>query len=171
MQIKAIAVRFATMIGYLENEEEIKAALKVHSDGRIWMHSGDLGYVDENGDVFIQGRIKRIYLTVFNGAPFKINPNRIEESLRKHSALFECGVVCIPHGMNVYLPIAFCVLRDDCNATQATVEKELRDLAKVDLPDFDEPVKYFFKAELPHTGQGKTDYRILEEEAAKGYTS
>lgn len=123
MQIKAIAVRFATMIGYLENEEETKAALKVHSDGRIWMHSGDLGYVDENGDVFIQGRIKRIYLTVFNGAPFKINPNRIEESLRKHSALFECGVVCIPHGMNVYLPIAFYVLRDDCNATQATVEK------------------------------------------------
>ena len=155
----------STMLGYLENEHETKSALKEHKDGRIWMHSGDLGYVDENGDVFIQGRIKRIYLTVFNGAPFKINPNRIEEVLRKHPAVFECGVVCIPHGMNVYLPMAFCVLKDESNATQAKVEKELREIAKVDLPDFDAPVKYFFKEVLPHTGQGKIDYRMLEEEA------
>lgn len=159
----------STMIGYLENEKETKSALKMHNDGRVWMHSGDLGYVDENGDVFIQGRIKRIYLTVFNGAPFKINPNRIEEALRKHPALFECGVVCIPRGMNVYLPIAFCVLKDDSSATQSRVEEELRGIAKVDLPDFDAPVKYCFKDELPHTGQGKIDYCLLEEEAEKNY--
>ena len=159
----------STMIGYLENEEETKKALRQHSDGRIWMHSGDLGYVDENGDVFIQGRIKRIYLTVFNGAPYKINPNRIEEALIKSEALFECGVVCIPHGMNVYLPIAFCVLKDECTLSQAQAEEELRAIAKVDLPDFDEPVKYFFKDNLPHTGQGKIDYRMLEEEAEKSY--
>ena len=75
----------------------------------------------------------------------------------------------IPHGMNVYLPIAFCVLRDDCKVSQEKVEEELRILAKNDLPDFDEPVKYIFKESLQHTAQGKIDYRLLEEEAEKTY--
>ena len=60
-------------------------------------------YVNEHCDVLIQGRIKRIYLTVFNGAPFKINPNRIEEALQKNPSLAECGVVCIPHGIYAHL--------------------------------------------------------------------
>jgi acyl-coenzyme A synthetase/AMP-(fatty) acid ligase len=60
-------------------------------------------------------------------------------------------------------------LKDECTLSQAQVEEELRAIAKVDLPDFDEPVKYFFKDSLPHTGQGKIDYRMLEEEAEKSY--
>ncbi len=155
----------STMLGYVENEEATSAALKQHSDGRVWMHSGDLGYVDENGDVFIQGRMKRIYLTVFQGAPYKINPNRIEEALIQHDTVLECGVVCIPNGPNVYLPIAFCVLNEGCSETPSSVENELRELSKVELPEFDAPAKYIFKDCLPHTAQGKIDYVALEEMA------
>ena len=153
----------STMLGYLENEEATTAALKQHDDGRVWMHSGDLGYVDENGDVFIQGRMKRIYLTVFQGAPYKINPNRIEEALIQHDAVSECGVVCISNGPNIYLPIAFCVLHEGCSATLSGVETELRELSKVELPEFDAPARYFFQDSLPHTAQGKIDYLALEE--------
>lgn len=155
----------SVMLGYLENEEETGKALRLHSDGRVWMHSGDLGYVDENGDVFIRGRIKRIYLTVFNGAPYKINPNRIEEALIRNPSLSECGVVCVPEGMNTYLPVAFCVLKGDCALPRSRVEEELRAAAKADLPEFDEPAGYIFKDSLPHTGQGKIDYCLLEKEA------
>lgn len=156
----------STMLGYLEDEEETRKALRRHSDGRIWMHSGDLGYLDENGDVFILGRIKRIYLTVFNGAPCKINPVRIEETLIKNPSLSECGVVCIPDGKNLYVPVAFCALKGDCTLSQPQAEKELRAAAEAGLPDYAEPVRYFFKDSLPHTGQGKIDYCALEEEAA-----
>ena len=109
--------------------------------------------------------MKRVYLTVFQGAPYKINPNRIEETLIRHEAVSECGVVCISDGPNTYLPIAFCVLEKSCDSTQTSVEKELQALSKADLPGFDEPVKYIFVDCLPRTAQGKVDYRALEEMA------
>ena len=71
--------------------------------------------------------------------------------------------------MNTYLPVAFCVLKEDCALPRSRVEEELRAAAKADLPEFDEPAGYIFKDSLPHTGQGKIDYCLLEKEAAEIY--
>jgi len=155
----------SVMLGYIGNEEETKKMIRMHSDGQVWIHSGDLGYVDENGNVFIQGRIKRIYLTMMSGLHSKIFPDRIEQTLSKHPDIRECGVVCIATEKNVYTPFAFCSLKNEKSEEELT--KELVSLAKDDLPEYDLPVKYIFVQTLPRTSQGKIDYRALEERAAK----
>ena len=45
------------MMGYLDNEKETNAVLQVHSDGNIWLHTGDIGYMDKNGVIFYQSRL------------------------------------------------------------------------------------------------------------------
>ena len=155
------------MIGYLNNENETNAVLEKHNDGRLWLHSGDLGYVDEKGNVFIQGRMKRIYLTIMNGLHSKIFPDRIEQALIKQPDVLECGVICVNKGKNVYRPVAFCVLKDSNQSAQNEVEKELKILAIKELPEYDLPERYVFCDALPHTSHGKIDYRALEERATK----
>ena len=155
------------MIGYLDNEEETDMVLKRHADGTLWVHSGDLGYVDENGNVFIQGRIKRIYLTMVNGLHSKIFPDRIEQTLMKSPNLSECGVICVEEEKSVYRPVAFCVQKESSGATQSEAEEELKDLAKKELPEYDLPERYVFCDALPHTSHGKIDYLALEKQAEK----
>ena len=153
------------MLGYLDNPEETQAAIRTHKDGGIWMHSGDLGYVDENGNVFIQGRLRRIYLTSFQGAPSKIFPDRIEQTLMKNPALHECGVVCITSMECMYKPVAFCVMNDNKGENQSIIEQELLEQCRKELPAFAVPVSFIFMDELPRSAHGKVDYRALEEEA------
>lgn len=153
----------STMLGYLENEEETKNALRVHDDGLVWMHTGDLGYVDEDGNVFIKGRLKRIYLTEYNGALAKIFPDRIEQTLQQSELLSDCGVVCVQSSGGVYQPVAFCVLKSGYRKDTEEAENELHELSQKELPEYDLPVRYIFKDELPRTAHGKIDYRALEE--------
>lgn len=68
-----------------------------------WLHSGDLAYYNENGEVFIVDRLKEIIK--YKG--YQISPNKIENLLQSHPAVLEVGVVGIPHPIYDELPIAF----------------------------------------------------------------
>jgi long-chain acyl-CoA synthetase len=50
----------ALMMGYLNNEAETNEALQIHEDGHVWLHSGDLGYMDEDGFIFCKGELKEL---------------------------------------------------------------------------------------------------------------
>ncbi|MCR5798647.1 MAG: fatty acid--CoA ligase family protein [Lachnospiraceae bacterium] len=68
------------MIGYYQKDEETDRIIKVHADGRRWLHTGDLGRINEDGAVFITGRIKRIVMTRgSDGNPTKMFPDRVED--------------------------------------------------------------------------------------------
>lgn len=69
------------MLGYYANEKETNQLLRVHSDGKTWIHSGDLGYMDSDGFVFIEGRTKRL---IIRHDGFKIFPTLIENKITSY---------------------------------------------------------------------------------------
>lgn len=81
------------MLGYKDNPDETNKIIHIHKDGKKWLHAGDLGYIDEDGAVFIVGRIKRIILTVHNDVPGKIFPSNVEYEINKHKDVESVCVV------------------------------------------------------------------------------
>lgn len=153
----------SVMLGYVRNETETKEMLRIHSDGSVWVHTGDVGYINENGSVFIKGRMKRIYLTIKNNIHGKIFPDRVEKLLNQHPAVSDCCVVCVPGEKDVNIPIAYC----ESNSASENIEAELLSLCKEELPEYAVPARIVFLPALPRTAMGKIDYRALEERAAK----
>ena len=153
------------MIGYIDNPEENAQMMREHKDGKVWLHTGDLGYVNENGSVFIKGRMKRIYFTQQNGTVSKIFPDRIEKAISAHSEVASCCAVCYAAKENSYLPSAFVVLKENCQLERDVVIEQLKELCNAELPEYSQPVEYHFRGSLPLTPVGKPDYRALEKEA------
>ena len=151
------------MNGYYHRPEETAAVLRRHEDGNLWMHSGDLGYIDENGCIFLDGRLKRIIIQ-FNG--MKVNPFEIEKTLLTDEGVAECCVVGTPdlQHSSGSLPVAFVVPAGESESHEA-LEARLRALCDAELLERYRPVRYCFTGSLPLTPNGKVDYRALEESA------
>lgn len=153
-----------TMVGYYNNETETNNVIKKHDDGLMWVHSGDVGYIDEDGFVFIKDRIKRV---IIRHDGFKVFPSLIEKTVDTNdNVVSNCavGIADTSHSQGK-LPIVFAVLSDSANAE--TVKAELFELCKKELPEYVQPVDFVFIDKMPLTSIGKVDYRELEKEAAK----
>ncbi|MBE6928588.1 MAG: acyl--CoA ligase [Ruminococcaceae bacterium] len=151
-----------TMVGYYNNETETNNVIKKHDDGLLWVHSGDIGYIDEDGFVFIKDRIKRV---IIRHDGFKVFPSLIEKTVDTNdNVVSNCavGIADTSHSQGK-LPIVFAVLKDGCNAD--TVKKELFELCQKELPEYVQPVDFVFIDKMPLTPIGKVDYRVLEEKA------
>lgn len=156
----------STMLGYYKNDEATNDLIKIHSDNHKWVHSGDLGYVDEDGFVFLTGRIRRIILTSYTEIPSKIFPDQIEKVIMKHPAVFQCCVVSDPHPKYKFVTKAHIVLNKEFAEKETIVQNEIEQLCRDNLPEYSVPFSYCFKQELPLTAVGKVDWRKLEEEAS-----
>ena len=152
-----------TMLGYFENDEATSNMLRVHSDGKVWVHSGDIGYINQNGSLFIVDRIKRMMIR-YDG--FKIFPSIIENVLSSHKAVDSCKVVAINDANHTQgkLPKAHIVLKDEYKGKEDTVLTELKELCAEQLPEYVQPVDYKLRDNLPLTPIGKIDYISLERE-------
>jgi len=151
------------MLGYYGKPEETESILKKHSDGSMWIHSGDLGYIDEDGCVYIDGRLKRMIIR-YDG--FKVFPPFIENVVSTHEAVQTCcavGMLDKSHRQGK-LPIVHVVLRAEYKGKEAEIQEKLIELCKKELPEYAQPEAYRFCDELPLTAIGKVDYRALEEE-------
>ena len=156
----------STMIGYLNDPDETDNILRRHKDGLLWVHSGDLGYISENGFIHISGRLKRYMLCIANGVQKKVFSLDIEKVLLKHPEVEKCAVVPIDDETVNQAPVAFIVL-SDLNADQSAAETALSEYAEQNLEPICRPRKYFFVPKYPLTKVGKVDYRALERMAAE----
>lgn len=152
-----------TMLGYYNNEAETAKILREHEDKKIWVHSGDLGYIDEDGCLFIVGRSKRL---IIRHDGFKIFPTLIENTVSGHKAVDSCCAVGVrdKNFSQGKLPIVYVTLKSEFSDKESTVKSELYELCEKELPEYEQPVDFIFKKELPLTNIGKIDYRALEEE-------
>lgn len=153
-----------TMVGYYNNETETNNVIRKHDDGLMWVHSGDIGYIDEDGFVFIKDRIKRV---IIRHDGFKVFPSLIEKTVDTNdNVVSNCavGVADTSHSQGK-LPIVFAVLNDGANAE--SVKAELFELCKKELPEYVQPADFVFIDKMPLTPIGKVDYRALEKEAEK----
>lgn len=152
------------MNGYYNKKEETNAVLRDHGNGIFWLHTGDMGYIDENGCVFLDGRMKRIIIQ-FNG--MKINPYEIEKVLLKEEMVKECCVVGAndtKHGTGA-VPIAFIVADPSNELKPKELEKRITELCQKELVERYRPAEFRFIDQLPLTPNGKIDYRTLEKTA------
>ena len=140
--------------------------IHIHSDNQKWVHTGDLAYVDEDGFVFLVGRIKRIILVANCEVCYKVFPNTIEEKIKENKDVFQACVIGATKGNDKVLR-ACVVLKEETVGRETEVEAKLRELFARDMSDFHRPTYYEFMKELPLTAAGKVDYRKLEEKYAE----
>ena len=153
------------MLGYYNNSEATDEIVRTDEHGTRWLHTGDLGYMDENGALYVTGRIKRIHMTKGNdGNITKIFPDRIEKAVYMHPAVDLCCVVGVPDQMRINYPKAFVVLKDK-GLDNNNITEEIRQICRENLPDYMVPDEIEYRDDLPRTPRGKIDYRALEEMA------
>ncbi len=160
-QVGEICMQCLSMMsGYKDNKEETNILFKEHSDGSRWIHTGDLGYIDEDGFIFVEGRMKRMIMTINNGVVYKVFPSQIEEVLNEHNFVHESCVVGMKKGSNIVLK-AYLVLELGCEDTRQMLYMELEQLCEK-LAENQRPDTYEVLNEFPRTPAGKVDYRNLE---------
>ena len=154
----------AVMLGYLDDPEATAQTLKVHGDGRTWLHTGDLGKMDADGFFYFSVRLKRM----IKSSGFNVYPAQVEAVLREHPAVAEVCVIGVPDAAQVERVKACVVLREPATAG-AALEEALIAHCRERLIKWSCPREVEFVAELPLTKVGKIDYRELaRRHAARG---
>ena len=151
------------MLGYHNNPEETDKIIRTHADGTKWIHSGDIGYMDEDGFLYIRGRIKQIIIK-FDG--HKVFPVQIEGIINRHKAVAACTVVGIqdPDHAQGSVPLGVVELKKDIPAEQKeTIRKEILQMCDELLEERGKPSDVTFIDEMLHTALAKHDYRALTE--------
>ena len=150
------------MKGYYNDEELTNTVIKTHSDGSVWLHTGDSGVIDTDGVVTVKGRITRV-IFVFPTA--KIYPSALESAISKVSGVREvcvCQTPDLEHD-GFQQPICFIVPDKDYNPDE--VLENVNKLCERDFPDYARPKNVYLREFLPLTKVGKPDVRALEAEA------
>ena len=147
------------MMGYLNNKEETDKVLKRHKDGKIWLHTGDAGYIAPNGVIYFTQRIKRVIIS----SGFNVYPSLIEEVICKHPKVKQCCVIGVPHPYKIHVAKAYVVLNDGIEPN-IKIEAEIRLLCKKNLAIYALPKSIEFRDDLPKTLYNKIDYKKLESE-------
>ena len=148
---------------YYKNPEATNDTIRLHSDGKYWVHSGDYGYINSDGNLFLKGRIKRIIVT-YEG--FKVSPNDIEKVLMNTGLVSECCAVGIKDNQNGYgaIPVANVVLNKNAFLEDENeIVKKLEMACAVALTERYRPRNIIVRDSLPMTDVGKIDYRALED--------
>lgn len=154
------------MIGYFGDPEHTAQTLRTHSDGLTWVHTGDLGHMDEDGFVYIEGRLKRVIIR-FDGN--NVYPGAIEEVINTHEDVMMVTAVGVddidaPQGQRPYV---FYTVRPECKKSESEITEEISDLCKKALAERMQPKYYSRIDKMPLTPLGKVDYRELEKRADK----
>jgi long-chain acyl-CoA synthetase len=146
------------MAGYWNRPDETAVVLREHTGEtgtERWLHTGDRGYLDEDGYLFIVDRMKDLIKT----SGYQVWPREIEEVLAAHAAVAEVGVAGVPDQAKGEMVKAWVVLRAGHSAT----EEELRAYCREKLAPYKVPSRVEFRADLPKTLVGKILRRALRD--------
>ena len=149
------------MTGYLNNKAETDLVLKRHSDGKIWLHQGDLGWCDEEGHFFMTDRIKNIFMRT----GFNVHPSKIAEFISSLPYISECAVLGVPDPKEQMVPAAYMVINPDCKEEKDSILKSVQKECEINLSETDMPAHWYFVDSIPRNAGGKVDNRALEKEA------
>ncbi len=155
------------MLGYYKMPQETAEILVKDDAGVQWIRTGDLGYMDQDGLLFHRGRIRRIYMTTYEGQPAKIFPLLVEDALNRSDAVRGCSVVGRKRQDSDYYEAVAFVVKANPQADEAQLRQELLALCQEAVSTYMIPAKFRFVDALPLTPIGKVDFRALEQAAAQ----
>ena len=150
------------MLGYMDNPEETAQTLKLHADGRVWLHTGDLGFMDADGFVYFKQRLKRVIIT----SGYNVYPSQLENIIDGHEKVLLSCVIGVKDPYRVQKVKAYVVPMPGIAPSEA-LKQEILDYCKERIARYAVPRDLEFRKELPKTLVGKVAYRVLEEEANK----
>ena len=150
----------SVMKGYLNNEEETARTLRKLADGNIWLYTGDLGKMDEDGYVYFRQRIKRMIIT--NG--YNVYPGQLENIIDGLKEVAYSCVIGVKDPKRMQRVRAYVVLNEGYKADNKMKETIMQAL-RLHIAQYALPKEIIFRNELPKTLVGKVHYRLLEEEA------
>lgn len=149
----------SVMMGYLNDVKETMQTLREHNDGLLWLHTGDIGAMDEDGFVYFKQRLKRIIIS----SGYNIYPTYIENVISSHPDVLTCTVIGVDHPYKVQVAKAYIVLKDGVNPTEK-IKNEIKELCKKNLAKYSLPSEYEFRDSLPRTLVGKVAFKELADE-------
>lgn len=145
------------MEGYLNNEEETNKVLRKHSDGKTWLHMGDLGYIDQDGCFFHKHRLSDVFMR----RGFNVHPGKITELLNTIPEIKSAGVIVVEHPIEEMIPVACISLYSEFDNDQ--VKEKIENICKNNLDDMAIPYEYIYMDELPLNAGGKVNLPELKE--------
>jgi len=148
------------MLGYMDQPEETAQTLRRHVDGRIWLHTGDLGRMDQDGFIYFRQRIKRMLIT----SGYNVYPSQLENIIDHHEKVLISCVIGVKDEYRGQKIKAFVVPMPGVEPTEE-LKQEILDYCSGHIAKYAMPREIEFRAELPKTLVGKVAYRVLEEEA------
>ncbi len=149
----------SVMLGYAGDAGATAETLKEHRDGRLWLHTGDLGRMDADGYFYFTLRLKRM----IKSSGYNVYPTQVENVLYGHPMVAEVCVVGVPDQAQVERVKAFVVLKD-FSRENPTTEMELIEHCQRELVKWACPREIEFRRRLPRTPVGKVDYKTLMQE-------
>ena len=150
---------------YLNNPEETNNVIMIHRDGKRWIHTKDIGYIDKDGNIFHLERIKNIFMRT----GFNVHPSRIAEFINTLPCVSNSYVMGFEHPTEQCVPVAFVVLNKNLNITENDALEYLRDACFKSLEETSVPYEYVFVDELPINAGGKVDGLKLKKESGINY--
>ena len=147
------------MSGYLDNIDETLQTLRVHDDGRVWLHTGDIGSMDEDGFVYFKQRLKRIIIS----SGYNIYPSYVEKVINEHPSVLSSTVIGVSHPHKVQVAKAYIVLKPEVDLTD-DLKKEIEEHCRKNLAKYTMPAYFEYRDSLPRTLVGKIAYKELEKE-------
>lgn len=153
------------MLRYLNNETETERVLKVHSDGTKWLHTCDLGTIDNDGQVYITDRIKDIFMR----KGFNVHPSKVNEFLEKLDIVESSKVIGVSHPDEQTVPVAFIKLKCDMSIEEA--KKIILEKCYDGLEEPSIPYEIVFVDQMPRNIGGKIDANYLLELSQIDYYS
>ena len=147
------------MKGYYKNPQATAEFFKTDADGNIWGCTGDIGYVDEDGEVFVLGRATDSYRRESGEVVFLFD---IEEQILKNGSISQCKVVDIEEGGTKKLA-AHLVFRSGTENPEAIISDIWDDLRKT-LPPHMVPDYFKIRSSMPVHNNGKRDVGALKKD-------
>ena len=135
---------------YLHNPDETENVLIVDEQGHVWLRTGDVAQIDDDGFVYIIDRKKHM----INHAGLKVYPRKVERVLKAHPAVTDAAVVGRPNSKTTEDVVAYVVVSEPSRWTDEMAQ-ELRTLCRKRLAPYEVPSTVEFVAELPRSALGK----------------
>ncbi len=153
----------SVMREYVDKPDETAQTLRQHEDGRVWLHTGDIGSMDAEGFVYFRQRLKRMIIS----SGYNIYPSQLENVIDAHPDVKMSCVIGIPDSYKMQRPKAFIVLRDGVEDTPE-VRRSIIEHCRKNIAKYAMFKDYEIRSDLPKTLVGKIAYTKLEaEEAAR----